>query len=44
MNHGGLMVYDIWISWNNGLQRVHIMDKFVEPRLCMLMPVVRVDG
>ena len=29
----GLMVYNIWMSWINGLQRVDIMDKFVELHL-----------
>ena len=37
------MVYNVWTLWINGLQRVDIMDKFVELHLCMVIPMVPVD-
>ena len=37
------MVFNIWMSCIDGLQRVDIMDKFVELHLYMVIPMVAVD-
>ena len=37
----GLMVYNIWMTWINDLQRVDIMDKFVELYFYMVIPMVK---